>query len=234
MIVSLPALLRRHRMNRIKPFGKSPPPCDLRVSLCDTSPEVADRWLESFFDVDGVEILRGSLLDCGRDAIVSPANSFGEMSGGLDKAIDDHYGGAAQTAATTAIRDRFYGELPVGMALVLPMPGRPPFLIVAPTMRVPRGVSGTINAYLALRAALVAILTHNRDDSHVIRSVGVPGLCTGVGAMSPGEAARQMRVAYDNILGGDWVEVTHPALAPFAFGPQSHRRWQSPQSEDSP
>jgi hypothetical protein len=51
-----------------------------------------------------------------------------------------------------------------------------------------------------------------------IRVVAIPGLCTGVGRMPCSVSAHQMRVAYDNVVGGGWKEVVHPAMAPFAFG----------------
>ena len=153
--------------------------------------------------------------------MVSPANSFGDMSGGVDKRIDDFYRGAAQERITQAIREQFLGELPVGMALVVSMPdSRIPFVVAAPTMRVPQPVPDSINAYLSLRAALVAVTLHNvqnTQNARPIRSLAVPGLCTGVGGMSPALSARQMRAAYDNIIGEGWKQVEHPALAPFAL-----------------
>jgi hypothetical protein len=36
--------------------------------------------------------------------------------------------------------------------------------------------------------------------------------------MDPDEAAAQMRVAYDSVVGGKWREVVHAAQAPFALG----------------
>jgi O-acetyl-ADP-ribose deacetylase (regulator of RNase III) len=217
-------------MKTLKSFGKVAAG-HLRLCLCDANPDVADAWLDAFGDVNEAEILVGSLLDADADALVSPANSFGDMGGGVDKAIDDFFDGAAQTAFRAAIADQFLGELPVGMALIVTLPGRTPrfpFLIAAPTMRVPRSVTGTINAYLAFRAVLVAVARHNRANQQPIRTVAVPGLCTGVGAMPPGESARQMRAAWDNVIGGDWEQVVHPALAPYAFGPASDKDWLRP------
>jgi O-acetyl-ADP-ribose deacetylase (regulator of RNase III) len=77
-----------------------------------------------------------------------------------------------------------------------------PWLISAPTMRVPMPVAGTANAYLALRAALRAVLAHNAAGRPAIRSVLCPGLATAVGHMPPARCARQMRLAWDRTLGG--------------------------------
>ena len=142
------------------------------------------------------------------------------MDGGIDQAIDRFYGGAAQRAVLDRIAERFYGELPVGSATVIGMPSvRFPFLVVAPTMRVPGDSRGTINAYLAMRAALIAVLDHNGGGAGRIASVATPGLCTGVGWMSADESASQMRAAYDMIVGGGWRGIIHPLQAPFALGP---------------
>jgi O-acetyl-ADP-ribose deacetylase (regulator of RNase III) len=214
-------------MKRVKDFGRSLPREVMRLSLCDTNPEMTDAWLEHFYAVDEVEILCGNMLEVVCDALVSPANSFGDMSGGVDKAIDDFYRGKAQETVTQAIQDQFLGELPVGMALVVPMPSASiRYIIAAPTMRVPTRVENTINAYLAMRAVLVAALIQNRTTAHPIRHVVFPGLCTGVGGMPYGRSAQQMRVAFDNILRREWEDIQHPAMAPFAFGPMSHRRWR--------
>lgn len=205
-------------MKVVKPLGRRGEPGPVTVSLCDANPEIARALAERFRDVDGVEVLAGSLFDLDCDALVSPANSFGDMGGGIDKQIDHFYGGSAQRAVMTRIAERFYGELPVGLATVLEMgTSRFPFLVVAPTMRVPGRASATINAYLGMRAALVAILDHNRGPSAPIRSVAVPGMGTGVGGMDPEESALQMRAAYDMIVLAGWRQIVHSVQAPFVM-----------------
>jgi len=211
----LTAKARRWRMKTLKPLGTSAT-AGLRLSLGDLDPETSAALAHAFADADAVEVVEGNLLDLECDGIVSPANSFGDMSGGIDKAIDDFHQGAAQKAVMAAIAEQFFGELPVGAALVVELSARRfPFVVAAPTMRIPGSVVGTINAYLAMRAALVAVLRHN--EGRAIRSLAVPGLCTGVGGMHPAEAAGQMRAAYDNVAGGKWRQVCSPVMAPYAL-----------------
>ncbi|MCE7993473.1 MAG: phosphatase [Roseivirga sp.] len=156
------------------------------------------------------------------DAIVSPANSFGDMGGGIDKAIDDFYKGKAQKNAIENIRRDFLGELPVGSAIILRMDNRRlAHLIVAPTMRIPGNVSGTINAYLAMRAILVAVFKHNERTPPKIQHIVVPSLCTGVGRMPFVQSAHQMLKAYQNIILGQWKDVIHPSVAPFVMKKQN-------------
>ena len=122
----------------------------------------------AFAGLDHVEVVEGNLLDLSCDAIVSPANSFGDMGGGIDKAIDDFHGGAAQKAVIAAIAEQFFGELPVGAALIVKLSSRRlPFVVAAPTMRIPGNVAATINA---LSRALVA--QSNTIEYTGLRSVG--------------------------------------------------------------
>ncbi|QEL13368.1 macro domain-containing protein [Limnoglobus roseus] len=217
MFDAVKSKIRRWHMKMLKPFGVVPPTA-LKLSLGDHSPFVAESLAQVFADVAAAEVVHGNLLDLDCDALVSPANSFGDMSGGIDKAIDDFYRGEAQSRLVAAIAERFLGELPVGMAVVLELSSkRFPFLIAAPTMRIPGSIAGSINAYLAMRAVLVAVKQFNETASRPIRSLAVCGLGTGVGGLHAADAALQMRTAYDSIIGEQWRQVQHPVLAPYAM-----------------
>lgn len=174
-----------------------------RLILLDRSEALVEAWDQVFEDDDRVEAIRGDFFDHPADAMLSPANSFGIMDGGLDLAIRDRLGFAVERRLRRQIVDRFHGELPVGMALVVPTEHEQwPFLVSAPTMRVPEPVPHTLNAFLAFRAALVAIWQHNKDpDATPIRSLVCPGLATGIGHMSPRRCAGQMRAAWREVDG---------------------------------
>lgn len=212
--------LRRRRLNIVQEFADDLPADALKVTLCDLNSVIVAAWAREFSGYGAVEIIEGSFLETDGPALVCPANSVGDMGGGLDKIIDDYFKGAAQSALMATIREQFWGELPVGVAAVIAMEHRRfPFLIAAPTMRIPGSIAGTINAYLAMRAVLVAILRHNRSGEPKISGVAISGLGTGVGGLGAHECAEQMRVAYDNILRGGWKRVVTPVMAPYA-----HRR----------
>src|SRR5262245_37218837 len=151
--------------------------------------------------------------------MVSPANSFGIMDGGLDLAIRNALGAGIQADVQRMILERHHGEIPVGAAeIVANTNPRWPFLVVAPTMRVPEPVAQTLNAYLAFRAALLAVARHNSDSAATpIRSLLVPGLATGIGAMEARRCAAQMRIAFD--------QATKPARIPsFSLIHELHRK----------
>lgn len=224
MLSSIFSRLRRWHVKTLKPIG-SVDSESLRVSLGDLNSDVANAMADAFTDIAKVEVVCGNLLDLSCDAIVSPANSFGNMGGGIDKAIDDFHAGQAQTRVMAAIAEHCFGELPVGAAIVVEMASsRWPFVIASPTMRIPGSIAGTINAYHSMRAALVAVQRHNRTAGRRIRSIAIPGLGTGVGGLEYMDAAAQMRAAYDNVIGGQWKQVVIAAQAPFAMHGQSRVR----------
>lgn len=194
-------------------------PCGLRFSIGDRNRDVAAALAAAFRDLACVEVLHGNLLDVSPDAVVCPGNSFGDMGGGFDKAVDDFHGGQAQPAVVQAIAARCLGELAVGSSLVVEIPAaaRVRFLVMAPTMRVPGNSAHSIGAYLATRAALVALVQHNTSGARPIESVAIPGMCTGVGGMAFPEAATQMRTAFASVVEERWRRVSHPAMAPYAL-----------------
>jgi O-acetyl-ADP-ribose deacetylase (regulator of RNase III) len=176
----------------------------LSLSLRDLNPEVVAAWEEAFAGVPNVDISRGSILDLEADAIVSPANSFGYMDGGIDLAYTNLFGYDLQDRLQSLLHETHHGELPVGQALIIPTTHtRFPLLVSAPTMRVPSSIARSINVYLAFRAALIAVVKHNESGKAAIESLAAPGMGTGVGEVNPRRCARHMRVAYDSILGNN-------------------------------
>ena len=188
------------------------------VLLVDRDPAMVSAWEAAFAAVDAVEAIRGDYFARRADAMVSPANAFGIRDGGLDLAIRAELGVEVQAAVQARIEERHHGELPVGQAEVVPTGDvRWPYLVVAPTMRVPTDVSQTLHAYLAFRAALLAIAQHGATGAP-IRSLICCGLGTGVGAMEPERCAHQMAAAWRQlhgparIPGGRAVLRAHAAL----------------------
>ena len=135
------------------------------------------------------------------DCLVSPANSFGMMDGGMDAAIVKFFGRSLMTKVQQYILQEFLGEQPVGTSFIVET-GHPkhPFLAHTPTMRVPMSIAGTDIPYVAMWAMLLAVRRHNQSAEHKIDSVVCPGLGTGIGRVPYQEAARQMALAYDNFL----------------------------------
>lgn len=174
-----------------------------RLILIDRRAELVDAWAEVFDGDERVEVVEGDFFSRPADAMLSPANSFGIMDGGLDLAIRDRLGFSVEKRLRRQILDRFHGELPVGSALVVETDADDwPYMVSAPTMRIPEPVPHTLNAFLAFRAALVAIWNHNKDpEARPIRGLVCPGLATGIGHMSGRRCAGQMRAAWREVDG---------------------------------
>lgn len=169
--------------------------------LGDKNPELIDEWEKYFQGLDDIKVRGGNLLMVKADALVSPANSFGFMDGGIDWSISELMEWKIQPLVQEVIRKSHAGELLVGQAIIVKT-GRAQFLhlVCAPTMRVPQDVSSSTNAFLAMRAILLAVRQFNQSGG-ALESVAIPGLCTGVGRMPYARCAHQMRMAYDEVYG---------------------------------
>lgn len=170
---------------------------------------LAEAWLPVAEGRSGITVHEGSILDTGVDAVVSPANSYGWMRGGIDATYAERFPGVEERVRS-AVLAYHGGELPVGEALVVPTGlDRPFWLISAPTMRVHSELlpPDTVHPYLAARAVFRLWQEGRLDDGRPVRQVvatiGLPGLGTGVGGVSPGICARQVAAAWDEVFGDD-------------------------------
>jgi len=113
------------------------------------------------------------------------------------------------------IAEKHHGELPIGAAEIVATDNdRWPWLICAPTMRIPEDVSRTVHAYWAFRAVLLAARRHPTPISSILCS----GLGTGVGALPARRCAAQMRQAWLQVAGDprppsfDRIHKAHRAM----------------------
>jgi O-acetyl-ADP-ribose deacetylase (regulator of RNase III) len=170
----------------------------MRYILIDTNPKMINAWRDIFTGEEQVLIIEGDITALSVDAIVSPANSFGFMDGSLDHAISERLGWHLEKELQNRIKATPEGELLIGQTMIMDTGDKTiPYLISAPTMRIPTNfnIDTSINAYLAMKAILLAA---ERDER--INSVAIPGLCTGVGRMQPVISARQMFCAYEEAV----------------------------------
>lgn len=181
----------------------------MKIILTAVDNSLLTAWQKFCGDLDCVKIYQGSILDVECDAIVSPANSFGFMDGGIDAIYLSYFGFELQQKVRRQIFDFHSGELVIGKADVVETNDEIiPFLIAAPTMRVPMILTDTVNPYLAARAVLLLIskgtfssgsLVGAKISDH-IKTVAFPGLGTGVGKVGFNTCAHQVRTAINDIL----------------------------------
>jgi O-acetyl-ADP-ribose deacetylase (regulator of RNase III) len=163
--------------------------------LVDNKAELAQAWKEEFGKYENFEIHGPTdIFDHPGDAVVSPANSFGFMDGGIDLLYSMNMGWHLQENLQKKIYEEFNGELLVGQATTIPTGSEKYWknLIVAPTMRVPLKLVGTPNVYLSAKAIF---LEAKKNPGWTIVC---PGLGTGTGSVSPKDCAIRMRMAYED------------------------------------
>ncbi|MBP3959129.1 macro domain-containing protein [Gemmata sp. G18] len=155
-----------------------------------------------FAGLRGVRVVRGRFEDLEpHDCFVTAGNAFGIMTAGIDAAVVGAFGEELMARVQHRIMNDYFGEQPIGTAFVLGTGSSAiPFLVHAPTMRVPGNIDGTDKVYCATWAALLAVQAHNTTNAHRIETVAFPAMGTGFGGVPFDEAARQMAVAWRNYL----------------------------------
>lgn len=134
--------------------------------------------------------------------LVSPANSFGSMGGGIDYYINRFIFKDIQKEVMNVIKqsknkfpenqyfDRMNVKdkpyLPVGESFIIKADTKN-YLAVVPTMEYPKVVKDTQNAYVAM-CSLMKTLKYHKHSKYVL----IPGFCSGVGEMKSEIMAEQM------------------------------------------
>lgn len=181
----------------------------MQIILTSVEPELADAWERFCGDLENVVVYRDSILNLACDAIVSPANSFGFMDGGIDMLYSRHFGWHVQERLQTVIKEQHHGELLVGNAeIVATDDPHIPYLIAAPTMRVPMILLDSVNPYLAAKATLLLVKYGKFSEgklkgqpvAQVVQRIAFPGLGTGVGRVGPNTCAQQVRKAIEEVV----------------------------------
>jgi O-acetyl-ADP-ribose deacetylase (regulator of RNase III) len=110
----------------------------MKLILTAIDEPLARAWINSCGDLDFVQVHQGPIFDVACDAVVSPANSFGFMDGGIDLPYSKYFGWQVQQRLQELIVQHHRGEFLVGTAEIVETDDKGiPFLIAAPTMRVP-------------------------------------------------------------------------------------------------
>lgn len=154
---------------------------------------------QSRFIVSDVETLLSKDLKI--DVIISPANSFASMGGGIDRVLRNMFSGV-ETKIQDEIKKKKLGIssrgdpfLPVGDCIIVPTGNdKCKYMASAPTMYLPRNIVGTDNVYKAFLAVL------NKVGSIPLQTditIACCGLGTGIGGLSGTECATQIKKAYN-------------------------------------
>ena len=137
---------------------------------------------------------------------VSPANSYLSMTGGIDRTFAECFPGIENNLRKICIQKKYAVSdttykgtkyiVPVGKCVIAKtMDNRCPFILAAPTMKMPKNISGTNNIYEAMKAILTKI---NLITSRIV--IGCCCLGTGIGNMSAEHSAQQIRQAFMDFI----------------------------------
>jgi len=186
------------------------PPVSARTPelvLCAVDEPLAVAWADATASLGGrVRVHRGSVLDIRAQAVVSPANSYGWMRGGIDAVYAKAFPEVEQHVRS-AILAYHGGELPIGEAVMVPTGEvEPAWLISAPTLREPgqRLPGETVHPYLAARAVFLKWTEGSVDQGPIrqlVDTIAMPGLGTGVGGVAPATCAKQVAAAWVEVFG---------------------------------
>ncbi|CAG8731858.1 9216_t:CDS:2 [Dentiscutata erythropus] len=218
--------------------SSQPPPHAFKLLLVDTSNEIVQAWNNELKKLptkvlpdDSTQCLKvqvhhgtfQNLLKTNQaECLVSPANSFGLMDGGIDYYISEYYGGVNELIPVVqkSLDFEWCGEQNVGTCLLVDVRELvtkikndsneekcfPGYIAHCPTMRIPKILNNDDLVYRCTWAMLTAIKKHNANilegeiKHHRINSVVCAGFGTGVGQLSENLCAKQMMLAVNNFV----------------------------------
>ena len=167
----------------------------MKLVVCIQDIDIYRRYQHYFDNIDGLSIIHGNIFNQKADCLVTAGNSFGMMDGGIDGHVN-YFFDYIQQRVQQEIAHVWRGECPVGASVMVPVGQNDmgcKYLCYAPTMRTPRLVANTQNAYLATRAALIECAKYDDIDTIIM-----PMLCLGVGKMPPKRVLHQIKLAWQS------------------------------------
>ena len=180
----------------------------MKIYLLDINKKMTDAWGKYFHPLRDIEIVNedfATFMDKypNIEAVVSPANSFGLMDGGYDKAITDYFGeGFMKNVQETILRD-WFGEQPVGTSMTVPIYNKRiinnlgvecnPILIHTPSMRTPEIIKDNRIIYQCMRTTLI------EAEKQEVGSIVIPAFGGLTGRVPYDEIAKMMFLAYRQI-----------------------------------
>lgn len=183
---------------------------NMKIYLLDINKNMTDAWqkyFKSFGEVEDIEIVNedfATFMDKhpNIEAVVSPANSFGLMDGGYDKAITDYFGKDLMKEVQRKIMFDWRGEQPVGTSMSVPIYNRV-FntiygskicqLIHTPSMRTPEVIKDSRIIYQCMRTTLIEALRQQ------VGNIVIPAFGGLTGRVPCDEIAKMMYLAYKQI-----------------------------------
>lgn len=167
-----------------------------KIYLLDINRRMTNAWHKYFDGQPNIEIVNGSFRRFMNkhpeiDGIVSPANSFGLMDEGYNKAIINYLGEKAQVNVLTVVGAVYHGYQPIGTCLGIPY-GKYTILHT-PTMRGPEKILDIRVVYDCMYSCLL------ETKRQSLNNVVIPAFGGLTGKVPYDDIARLMFLAYTHI-----------------------------------
>lgn len=169
---------------------------DLKIYIVSTDMDATDSLKEEFEGIKNVFVFNEDIRDFYDrksyeiDCLVSPANSYGHMTGGYDAALSDILGWEFQYKVQDVIRRRYFGEQPVASSFIIDTDISGLRLIHTPTMQYPSPIEDDMIIYQCMRTTLICALKHD------VSCIVIPVFGGAVGGVRGDVAARRMLEGY--------------------------------------
>ena len=205
-----------------------------KLILSAINEDLFEAFKKYFAQFPEVEVVFSPFEQVKFDCVVSAANSFGLMDGGVDQCITDYFGIQMMKRVQEKIIKEYYGEQPVGTSMIVRGNGniqeKNKYVAHTPTMRIPMDINKTSYVYMAMKAMLIAVEKHNNNlngnsDDTQIDIVVCPGLGTNAGRVPAEEAAKMMSLALHHFL-------NPPSAISWYFATERHSEIQNRRIEN--
>lgn len=197
----------------------------LKITLLDISEEMCNEWKiviheykyadEDYFP--NVEVVNKGCVEWLEEnnnhliGIVSPANSFGLMDGGFDGAIrkyfQEYYDFDIIPIVQEHIKEKFWGEQPVGTSTLIKLPVIGSYILHTPTMIRPSTITDPRVIYHCTRACILEAM--RTECTHIV----IPAFGGCCGKVDRKLIAEYMLAAIDTFryrpTAKTWHEVYH-------------------------
>lgn len=170
----------------------------MKIYLLDSNHIITEQWQHYFADNANVEVVNMYFEDFMNsydvECVVSPANSYGLMDGGYDRAISEYFGWGLMKVVQKKILDECFGEQLVGTSILVDIPNTNKKLIHTPTMRVPSYIKEPMIVYYCMRSVLMLAI---KED---IQSIVIPAFGGACGGLESDVIAYLMKAAYLQVM----------------------------------
>ncbi len=152
--------------------------------------EKLNIFLNSVDKEDNITVHLGKFQELKIDAIVSPANSYGIMAGGIDAHINNYlndkltYIGFIKHIQSQLSKKVNLLQQPGSAVLLETNSDKCRYIIHSPTMQIPSIITNKEIIYWCVFNILSLVYNHNMQNLEKIKTVCMPGMGTGCGRLS--------------------------------------------------